>query len=167
MAGSTPEQSKDMPEHRFADIYERHASMLYRVCFSYMKNAADTEDIVSDVFVKLISRDVRFQSSEHEKAWLLRIAINLCKDTLKHWWRRRESIDDYYGLESKEHFYEDDALRAVMELPERLKAATYLYYYEGYNTAEISNILRKPQSTILYHLHIARKLLKEVLGNEE
>jgi RNA polymerase sigma-70 factor (ECF subfamily) len=149
------------------DAYSRHVNMLYRVCYSYMKNAADTEDIVSDVFLKLIQRSVGFESPEHEKAWLLRVAINLCKDNLKHWWRNRVSIDDYYDLESADQFNDDATLRVIMGLPERYKAVIYLHYYEGYSSPEIAKILKKPQSTILYHLHIARKLLKEVLENEE
>ena len=149
------------------EIYVRHVDMLYRVCYTYMKNPADTEDIVSDVFIKLIKHGVNFKNDEHEKAWLLRVAINLCKDNLKHWWRNRADINDHQNLESEDRFTEDETLKIVLELPERYKAAVYLHYYEGYNTEEIAGILKKPRSTILYHLHMARKLLKEVLENEE
>ena len=164
-----PEQEygADIPVQRIAEIYKRHVSMLHRVCFSYMKNSADTEDVVSEVFVKLIRSGMIFQSTEHEKAWLLRTAINLCKDNLKHWWYNRANIDDYDDLESKNPFMEDETLKIVMGLPERYKAVIYLHYYEGYSSAEIGKILRKPQSTVLYHMHIARKLLKEVLDNEK
>jgi RNA polymerase sigma-70 factor (ECF subfamily) len=147
------------------EIYERHVSMIYRVSFSYVKNTADAEDISSEVFAKLIRAGVKFKSAEHEKAWLLRTAINLCKNNLKHWRRKNENIDDYINLHNKNH--EDETLQAVMELPERYKYAVYLYYYEGYSSEEIARMLKKPRSTVLNHLHEARKILKGVLGNEK
>jgi len=154
-------------ENDIKEIYERHIDMLYRVCYSYMINHDDTEDIVSDVFIRLIKHGADFKNAEHEKAWLIRVAINLCKDNLKHWWRKRADIADHHDLASEDQFYEDETLKLVLNLPERYKAAIYLHYYEGYNTEEIARILKKPRSTILYHLHMARKLLKEVLENEE
>ena len=151
----------------FEEIYERQSAMVYRVCFSYMKNAADAEDVGADVFAKLLKHGTIFKSAEHEKAWLLRTAINKSKDYLKHWWRSRADIDDYESLETKNPFAENEVLKIVLELPERYKDVIYLYYYEGYSTAEVAGILKKPQSTILYHMSEARKLLKGVLENEE
>ena len=160
-------QGRELPPHHFEEIYERNVNTLYRVCFSYMKNAADTEDAVADVFVKLLKSGKTFQSIEHEKAWLLRTAINRCKDYLKHWWRKRADIDDY-DIAAPGNLPEiDEILESVLELPERYKAVIYLYYYEGYSSAEIASILNKPQSTILNHLSEARKYLKGVLENEE
>ena len=157
-----------MPSELLENIYERHANMLYKLCMSYMKNPAEAEDAVADVFVKLLEKSVEFKNSEHEKAWLLRTAVNLCKDRLKHWWRRREDIDDYSHLASgKDYFSEDDTLRAVLDLPVRLKADVYLHYYEGYTTAEIAKLLNKPQSTVLSHLREARIILREALKLEE
>ena len=146
-------------------VYERNIGMIYRVSYSYMKNKADAEDISSEVFAQLLKKGVKFKNAEHEKAWLLRTAINLCKNNLKHWRRRNENIDDYYDLASDNH--EDETLESVMDLPERYKSAVYLYYYEGYSAQEIAGILKKPRSTVLNHLHEARKILKGVLENEE
>jgi len=167
MVENTPEGNAEMPSQEIAEMYGRHVSMLYRVCYSYMKNAADTEDIVSDVFMKLIRSVANFHDDEHKKAWLLRTAINLCKDNLKHRRRDTVNIDDYDLPESKDPFYEDNTLKAILELPERYKAVVYLHYYEGYSSAEISEILKRPKPTVLYHLHIARKLLREVLDHEK
>ena len=167
MTENEPEENTATLPQEIAEIYGRHVSMLHRVCYSYMKNAADTEDIVSDVFIKLIRHGAGFQSDEHEKAWLLRIAINLCKDNLKHWRRNVVNIDDYDLTENTDPFYEDETFKTIMELPERYKAVVYLHYYEGYSSAEISEILKRPKPTVLYHLHIARKLLKEGLNHEK
>lgn len=88
---------------------------------------------------------------------------------LGHWWRKRESIERYDGLPDAERTDESDVLEAVLALPDRYKTAVWLYYYEGYTGAEIAKLLNKPQSTVRNHLHEARAILKERLGdfNEE
>lgn len=146
------------------EIYERHRLTVYRVCFAYMKNPMDTEDAVQETFFRLISKSPRLESVEHEKAWLIRTATNICKDELKHWWRKHENIDDHLELQTEDTIKIDDVFQAVMELPDKYKTVIYLYYYEGYDSAEIAGILRKPKSTIRNHLHEARNLLKERLG---
>ena len=151
-------------DKEIAAIYERHSQTVYRVCFAYMKNPMDTEDAVQETFYRLISKNPILESEEHEKAWLIRTATNICKDELKHWWRRHENIDHHHELQSEETIHTDDVFQAVMELPDKYKTVIYLYYYEGYNSAEIAKILRKPKATIRYHLHEARNLLKERLG---
>ena len=151
-------------DKEIAEIYSRHSKTVYRVCFAYMKNPADTEDAVQDTFFRLIKSGPAFESEEHEKAWLIRTAANICKNTLKHWWRKRESIDDHYDLAVSDHIETDDVLKAVMELPEKYKTVVYLYYYEGYPSKTIADILKKPQSTIRNYLREARAILKESLG---
>ena len=148
----------------FDEIYKRNFNMLYRFCYSYMKNIADTEDVISDVFIKLIKVNPTFIDEEHEKKWLLRIAINQCKDFLKYWWRKRENIDDYEHLASL--FKTDELLQTVLKLPTKYKDVIYLHYYEGYSTQEIADILQKPPSSVRVYMHEARKLLKGVLENE-
>ncbi|MCL1788927.1 MAG: RNA polymerase sigma factor [Oscillospiraceae bacterium] len=150
-------------------IYQRHVKTVYRVCFTYMKNAADTEDATADTFVKLLKSRPAFTNEEHEKAWLIRTAGNVCKDKLKHWWRNREDIDSYSQLPAplKTESGEPDVTEAVLNLPDKYKTVVYLYYYEGYTTVEISKTLKKPQSTIRNYLHEARNLLKERLGDYE
>jgi len=160
-------RGEDAPYQTFEEIYERHFTMVYRVCFSYLKNQADAEDAVADVFVKLLRHDTAFKDADHEKAWLLRISINLCKDHLKHWWRKRTDIADYADAEAESPYTENELLATIMSLPERYKDVIYLYYYEGYSTVEIAGILKKPQSTIRNHLREARALLKGVLEDEE
>lgn len=164
------EENEETLSQNIEEIYKRHVITVYRVCYSYMKNAADSEDIVSDVFAKLLKTGTDFQSAEHEKAWLLRTASNMCKNQLKHWWHKRESIENYENnenLQSKNQFHEDEILNIVMELPERYKDVIYLYYYEGYTTEEVAGILKKPHSTVRSLLRNARKILKGVLEDEE
>jgi len=158
---------KEMVSQNIEEIYERNYDMMYRVGFSYLKNAEDTKDIISDIILKLLQKKINFESAEHEKAWILRAVINQCKNYLKHWRRKNESIDDYIHLESENSVEENEMVKIIMELPERYRAVIYLHYYEGYTSKEISDILKKPQSTILSQMREARKLLKGVLENEK
>ena len=153
-------------DREIAEIYERHKKTVYRVCFAYMKNPTDTEDAVQDTFFQLIKTGKSFESEEHEKAWLIRTATNICKNVVRNWWRKRENLDDYHNLQGSESIESDDLLSVVMGLPDKYKAVVYLYYYEGYDSAEISNTLGKPQSTIRNHLHEARNLLRKTIGGD-
>lgn len=152
------------------EIYERHRQTVYRVCFAYMKNSEDAADAVQETFIRLIRKAPAFENTEHEKAWIIRTASNICKDELKHWWRKHDDLDNYKETESTEKTEIDDVIMAVMDLPDKYKTVVYLYYYEGYTSVEIADILGKPKSTIRNYLHEARKILKERLGdiiNEE
>ncbi len=153
-------------DKEIAEIYKCHMIMVYRVCFAYMKNSADTEDAVQDTFYKLINSGMEFESEEHEKAWLIRVAMNVCKNSLRHWFRKREDFADYENLQSTENIEIDETFEVVMGLPEKYKTVVYLYYYEGYTTPEISDILGRPQSTIRNYLHEARGVLKEKIGGD-
>ncbi|MCL2286599.1 MAG: RNA polymerase sigma factor [Firmicutes bacterium] len=149
-------------DKEIAELYERHNDMVYRICFAYMKNIADTEDAVQDTFCKLITSGVFFESDEHEKAWLIRVASNLCKNKLRHWWRKRENLEDYGTLQAQKPDI-DETFSVVMGLPDKYKTVVYLYYYEGYDSVEIAKILQKPQSTIRFYLSNARKMLRDKL----
>ena len=70
-------------DEEFLKIYHRHVDTVYRICFSFMKNSSDTEDMVQETFLKLLSSGKRFESENHEKAWLIVTASNACKDVLK------------------------------------------------------------------------------------
>jgi RNA polymerase sigma-70 factor (ECF subfamily) len=132
-----------------------------------MQNPADTEDAVSDTFVKMIKSAPAFDSEEHEKAWLIRTASNVCKDFLKHWSRQNKDLSDYSDvLKTASHDDTDDLLDAVCSLPDKYKAIIHLYYYEGYTSVQIADILAKPQSTIRNYLHDARGILRKKLGGD-
>ena len=153
-------------DKEIAELYERHKETIYRVCFAYMKNVMDTEDVVQDTFYNLIKSGAVFENAEHEKAWLIRTATNLCKNALRYWWRKSENIEDYEDIQSNNVFEIDDIFSVVMGLPDKYKTVIYLYYYEGYDSVEISKILQKPQSTIRYYLAGAKRILREELRGE-
>ena len=159
--------SMEKPSQNIEELYKQHSKMVYRVSFSYLKNAEDTKDAVSEIFLKLIQTKMTFQTAEHEKAWLLRTTINFCKNFLKNWRRKNVNIDDYANIKGENSFNDNEILKAIMELPDKYKYVIHLHYYEGYTSEEISKILKKPYPTIRYHLQEARKILKGVLENEE
>lgn len=148
------------------EIYHRQVNTVYRICFSFMKNMPDTEDMVQETFLRLLSSGVVFQSEEHEKAWLIVTASNLCKDTLRKWWRKTENIDDpSLGLQAAP-LEIDEVLSAILKLPADQKTVVYLYYYEGYSTMDIASFLGCPHATVRSRLSRARKVLKKKLGGD-
>ena len=150
-----------MTDEQFALIYNRRVDMVYRVCFMLLKNAADAEDAVQTVFIKLMQSGTSFADHEHEKAWLIRTARNHCLNVLSHWWRRKRVSMD--GLAEPAAGLEDDARelwRLVLDMPAKYKTVVYLYYYEGYTAREIADILEMKESTVRSQLHAARKRLK-------
>lgn len=134
----------------------------------FMKNRHNAEDMVQNTFVRLMKDKTVFQNEEHEKAWLIRTATNLCKDYFRHWWSKTVSINEAAEISVENPLNTDSVLEKVMALPSKYKTAAYLYYYEGYSTVEIGEILKKDPSTIRGYLHKGRKLLKmEMEGDFE
>ena len=146
---------------------DKYSDTVKRICFIHLKNHADTEDIFQNVFLKYALSSVDFQSAEHEKAWIIRVTINACRDLLRSFFRSRtvpmEESSSLAALEPETR----DVLEAVLALPEKYKNVIYLHYYEGYPAAEIGRILGKNTNTVYTLLDRGRKLLKEKLGGEE
>ncbi len=158
-----------MPENQwFEAFYERNYKLVYRLCFTYMKNAAEAEDCTEDVFVKVLSGGYTFSDETHEKKWLTVTAMNLCKDRLRHWWRRKVTpIDDAPEIADENAGMFDETLDIVMKLPEKYKDVVYLHYYMDCKTDEIAQMLKKPPSTVRNHLKEARELLRRQIGGFE
>lgn len=153
----------------FEVFYERHWKYIYRLCFTYMKSEADAEDCTEDVFVKILTGGYAFSDETHERKWLTVTAVNLCKDRLKSYERRNVgSIDDDMmpELAAPDSGDQTNVLEAVMALPPKLKDVIWLYYYEGYATDEIAQLLGRPPSTVRNQIKDARNLLKKSLGGD-
>ncbi len=148
------------------EIYNRQVDTVYRICFSFMKTKADTEDMVQETFLRLMSSRILFQSEEHEKAWLIVTASNLCKDSLKSKWRKQESLADYESVLQQPPFEINEVLEAILQLPPDQKTAVYMYYYEGYSTADIASYMGCPHATVRTRLARARNVLKRKLGGD-
>ena len=153
-------------QQTFSQVYDRNVDTVYRVCYSFMKNKSDAEDMTQEAFLRLLSADIQFDNLRHEKAWLIVTASNLCKDSLKKWWRKAENIDDHTSLAGNERMDRSDVMEALMSLNKDYKTAVYMYYYEGYTTAEIAGHLKCPEATVRSRLSRARKQLKTLLGGD-
>ena len=148
-------------------IFRRHAQTVYRVCYSFLGSAADAEDATQATFMKLIDHPRSFESEQHEKAWLIVCASNLCRDILKSAGRTRVTAMPERELADASSVGPiDETLDAVLRLPEKYKDVVYLHYYEGYKTDEIARMLQERPSTVRNRLRDARRLLKRALGGE-
>ena len=151
-----------------ADYLARtYADAILRLSYAYLKNTDDAQDICQTVFVKLLTQPREFESPAHERAYILRMAANACKDLRKSPWRQRtcglETIGDVAAPEAEE----GSVLQAVNALPAPYRAVIYLYYYEGYQAAEIGDILGVPTATVHTRLARGRAKLKTILGGME
>ena len=146
---------------------DRYADLVRRVCMIHLKNHADTEDVFQEVFLKYVLRGAVFESVEHERAWLIRVTVNACKDLLKSLFRRKTVSLEVLSEEAASISSEQHAtLEAVLALPEKYKDVIYLHYYEGYNAREIGRILKKKENTVYSLLSRGRELLRQELGGD-
>lgn len=155
-----------MKNEAFACIAERYMDTVYRVAYSYLKNRDDANDVTQDVLLDLYRTEKEFESDEHLKNWLIRATVNRCKMLFRSPWRRREDLDDYaetLKFEQKEYL---DLFRAVMALERKYRVPLLLFYYEGYTTREVAQILSLPEKTVSTRLFRARAQLKIYLEEE-
>ncbi len=154
---------EDMTEAQFTALAGKHMDTVFRLAYSYLKNSADAEDVTQDTLLKLYQSEENFQSEEHVRAWLIRVAANECKSLLRSSWRKVEPLEEYMetlDLPSPEH---EELFRAVMALPDRYRVLIYLFYYEGYSSDEIARMLDMPAATVRTRLARARTKLKNNL----
>lgn len=145
---------------------ERYADTVRRICMLHLKNEADTEDVFQTVFLKYVLYPGVFESAEHEKAWIIRVTINACKDWLRSLLRRRTvPLDAVAELAAPEE--SRSVLEAVLALPAKYRDVVYLFYYEQYSAVEIAQMLRKNVNTVYTHLARAKDLLRETLGEDD
>ncbi len=143
---------------RAIDLY---GDTVKRICMIHLKNYSDTEDIFQTVFLKYVLHAPDFDSSEHEKAWIIRVTINACKDLLKSFFKSRTlPLDSVTEKAEEPGLDHSDVLEAVLSLPRKYKDVIYLYYYEEYSAAEISSILHKNVNTVYTLLNRGRQALK-------
>lgn len=147
---------------------EQYADTVRRICMVHLKNYTDTEDVFQTVFLKYVQSAIQFESDEHERAWLIRVTINACKDLLKSFFRSRTlSIDQLIEQAAELPPDNREVLEAVLSLPAKYRDVVYLHYYENYTASQISRILGKNVNTVYTLLTRSKKMLKEKLGGDE
>ena len=154
-------------EQEINEAIERYADTVRRLCMLHLKNYADTEDIFQTVFLKHALHTEPFADAEHEKAWLIRVTINACKDLLKSFFRSRTtSLDDLLERPAELPPDHREVLEAVLSLPRKYREVIYLHYYEDYTAPQISRILGKKVNTIYTLLTRSKQMLREKLGGD-
>lgn len=146
-----------------------YSGMILRVCFTYSLGRADAQDVCQNIFLKLLQLDRKFDNEGETRAFILRMAINECKDILKSGWRRRSvPLDELIEREIPFLPAEDSGvLTAVQRLPVKYREVIYLYYYEGYNAEEIAAMVGAKPAAIRQRLARARAKLKQELEGSE
>lgn len=153
-------QNNDFINH-IVDVY---SDMIFRIAFLHTKNRSDAEDVVQDVFLSLMKQPP-FNDEEHLKAWIIRVAINKCKNIVKSA-RRNKTVpldEEHHKLQSTNEEY-SELIEGLQKLPEKERNILYLFYYEGYTAKEIALIMHKRENAIFVRLNRARDKLKQFLS---
>ena len=145
-------------------LIQEYGDMVYRLAFAQVHSKSDADDIFQEVFLRYLKNQPKLQNDEHRKAWLLRVTINCSK---KHWlsaWQRKTiALEDRYVFNEPE---ENGLFEALDQLTPKYRSVIHLYYYEGYATAEIAQILGRRESTVRTQLTRARNQLGQLLKGE-
>ena len=168
-----------MSQNEIAELvsewYERYADDVLRVCYFYLNDRQQAEDVMQEVFIRMMKKPPKVIIEGKEKAWLLKVALNLCRDLWRTGWMKRvivgskklemlpaeaDKVDDYLEKQA--------LLQAVHALPAADREVFLLFYYQGYTTEEIADMLDTPAGTISSRLSRGRVKLKELLeeGND-
>ncbi|MBR6790202.1 MAG: sigma-70 family RNA polymerase sigma factor [Oscillospiraceae bacterium] len=147
-----------------AVLLDRYGDMILRLAFSCMKNMPDAEDVLQDVFLKLLEKTPVFESDEHRKAWLIRVTVNICRSRLRSPWRRHKELEEADASVEENRWLEgNEVLEAVMALPEKYREVIHLFYYEDYSVGQIAALLGKKEATVRSLMFRARTILKDKL----
>lgn len=151
-------------------VLDTYSQTLIKLCYTYVRNVCDAEDITQDVLVALLKRGKPFESADHERAWLIRTAVNKSKNHLKSGWiKRTVPLCDAAESESDGSNEKNQVMEAVLSLPEKYRTVIHLFYYNEYSINEIAGIIGKKPATVGTLLARGRGLLKEMMigGFEE
>lgn len=142
-------------------LVEKYQKNLYAVAFNVCKNQQDSEDVVQETFIEYFTQRKKFDSEEHIRAWLIRVAINKAKNKNNIFFRKNSvSLDDYIETLTFETEDSKNLFEEVMKLPEKYRIVIHLFYYEDYSVKEIANILKISESNVKVRLSRGRMLLR-------
>lgn len=146
-------------------LLDTFGNAILRMSYSCLHNMSDAEEILQETLIKYLTVQPELHGSEHEKAWLLRVAANLSKNRLDYN-RLRDTDELEETLVSQEREDLSFLWEAVKQLPEANREVIHLFYYEGYPTAQIAKILNRRESTVRSDLRRGRERLKKILKEE-
>jgi len=145
---------------------QQFGNMVMRIAASLLKNTSDAENITQEVFIKLFLTQKRFKSSEHKKAWLIRVTKNLCKDYLKSASRHSHvPLDEATDIPCFDKDM-DELIDLIRKLPEQYREIIFLHYYEGHTAERIARMTGLSESNVAVRLHRARRLLRKEIERD-
>lgn len=158
------------------EAVEAHANDVLRACTVYLRERADREDAFQETFLRFARSSTTFNDVEHRKAWLIRVAVNVCKDMLKSAAYKMDSLDQEQehgvtpvgddGQEAQRSLESEELLRMLDKLEDKYRIVLYLKYYEGYSAAKISQVTGMPENTVYTNLARGRRKLLGLMGHE-
>ena len=150
--------------NRLEDVIPAYENTLYRAALAILGDPQEAEDVVQEAFLRLWEKNPAFESPAHQRSWLLKVTVNGCKSRLRSPWRRRTAplLESYPAADPEEQA----VLEVIQSLPPKDRAALHLYYYEGYQTAEIAAMTGWREGTVRSRLARARDKLRELLKGE-
>ena len=162
--------ARPVTDEAFEQAARTYGDTLYRVALHALGSRPDAEDVVQTTLLRLYEHSGSFDSGEHLKHWLLRVAVNESRKLLRTFWRRRVvALDEEWDAPAPDDGGGRELLRAVMALEGKYRVAVYLYYYEGCSVKETAALMGAKESTVQTWLQRAREKLRAALedGKEE
>ncbi|MCI8399925.1 MAG: sigma-70 family RNA polymerase sigma factor [Oscillibacter sp.] len=157
-----------MTEEQIQTLIDEYSDAIFRLAYSYLKNRADAEDVMQETLLKRYIETKAFDSPEHERCWLFRVAANECKKILRSPWKRRTGpLDEMEDVPCFDTPAQSELFRQVMALPPKYRAAIYLHYYEGFPVRDIAAAMNANPSTVQTWLMRARGQLQAKLKEAE
>lgn len=156
----------------FEELYSRYANDVLRMCYFYLGDRQRAEDVCQDVFVRLLTNTPTLQEGR-EKAWLLKVAVNRCRDLWRGSWLKRVVLGSpAFELvpgpdEIGELSDQQEMMQAINQLPAAFKEVILLHYYQGYGIGEIAEMMDLPEGTISSRLSRGRKKLEALLKGDD
>ena len=151
----------------FPRLVHLYKDTIFRLAYSYTKNHFDADDVTQNVLLQLYKTDKVFQSETHLKNWLVRVTVNYCKNLFRAPWRKHENLEDYANTLAFDEEESRDLFCLVMGLDKKYRVTLMLHYYDGYSIREIARIMDVPEKTVSTRLARGRKILKELITEED
>ena len=154
-----------------AAAYERNADALFRIALAQLQNSEDAQDAVQDAFSRFLKHLPTFDSYEQERAWLIRVTVNVCHDLQrKRRYRSHLSLDDAIEVADADASLQSDEKNAIMSaisaLPEKYRIAVVLHYLEDLSVDKASRALGISESAMKMRLLRAREMMQKSIGRE-
>ena len=149
------------------ELIERYQNNLFAAAFQICRNQEDAEDVVQETFIQYHTTLKQYESEEHIRAWLLRVAINKAKNVNHSFWhRKKQPLEEYIETLVFESEESGDLFETVLGLPEKYRIVIHLFYYEEYSVQEISKVLKLSESNVKVRLSRGRQMLKDALKED-